>query len=199
MSSTPSPRQAGAGRPRDTSIDERVLSVARDLLAEHGLDGVTIEAVARAAGVGKASLYRRWRDRIELALAAVWADPADLPARAGLPGFLRAAVDNAASDLERPDFRAVLPGFVSHALDDPRWIEDRRIGPEVKMLAATVERARARGEVLPGADADLLFELYGGALLVRTLRGLPTPPAYRRKLVSFLLAGSRIENPESES
>ena len=63
-----------AGRPRPERADaarnrERVLAAARRLFAERGVDAVTMEAVARAAGVAKGTVFHRFGDRAGLALA----------------------------------------------------------------------------------------------------------------------------------
>ncbi|MGZ4705920.1 MAG: helix-turn-helix domain-containing protein, partial [Acidimicrobiales bacterium] len=48
------------GRPRSIEVDQAILAAALRMLGEHGFDGLTMEGVASEAGVGKATLYRRW-------------------------------------------------------------------------------------------------------------------------------------------
>ena len=62
------------GRPRDARVDAAVLDAARSLLAEKGYAGTTVEAIATRAGVGKATIYRRWPTREQLLLAVTTAD-----------------------------------------------------------------------------------------------------------------------------
>ena len=59
---------------RRARSDQAILAAARELLAQGGVPGLTIEGVAARSGVAKTTIYRRWRDRDELALAAVWDD-----------------------------------------------------------------------------------------------------------------------------
>jgi len=54
---------AAAGRPRDPDVDRRIAQAALDLFADAGWAGFAMEAVARRAGVGKASLYLRWNSK----------------------------------------------------------------------------------------------------------------------------------------
>lgn len=70
-----------AGRPRDPGVDERILTSTQDLLEESGFDGTTVDAVAERAGCSKAAIYRRWPDKVALAVAAVGAlyDPPPVP------------------------------------------------------------------------------------------------------------------------
>ncbi len=69
----PRPFRAGPvkrGRPRSEDADRAILSAATELLAERGLGGMSMEEVAVRAGVGKATVYRRWPSRGALALDA---------------------------------------------------------------------------------------------------------------------------------
>jgi AcrR family transcriptional regulator len=59
------------GRPRDPAIDRAILDAALRLLAEQGYDGMSLEAVAGAAGVGKTTIYRRYPGKRELVVAAI--------------------------------------------------------------------------------------------------------------------------------
>ena len=59
------------GRQRSAETEQVILQVTRELLVECGVQGLTIEKVAARAGVAKTTIYRRWRDKDELALAVV--------------------------------------------------------------------------------------------------------------------------------
>src|SRR5881398_2215294 len=67
MATTPATR----GRPRSTEADERILAVALEHLRDRGYRELSIEQVACAAGVGKATVYRRYRNKADLASAAL--------------------------------------------------------------------------------------------------------------------------------
>lgn len=54
------------GRPRDPELRARVIAAGITVLAEDGAAGFAIDSVAAAAGVGKASIYRRWDSKVEL-------------------------------------------------------------------------------------------------------------------------------------
>ena len=66
---------ARAGRPRDPRLDEAVVAATLQLLAEEGYAQLTVERIAARAGVGKASLYRRWPDKVSIVLEAVSRNP----------------------------------------------------------------------------------------------------------------------------
>lgn len=63
-------KAARRGRPRDEATEQAILASARELLARDGYDAVSIEGVARAAGVGKQTIYRRYDSKAELLIAA---------------------------------------------------------------------------------------------------------------------------------
>jgi AcrR family transcriptional regulator len=71
----PAPDSFPTTRPgRRARSEQAILEATRALLAEVGVRGLTIEGVAARSGVAKTTIYRRWRDKDELALAAVWND-----------------------------------------------------------------------------------------------------------------------------
>jgi AcrR family transcriptional regulator len=59
------------GRPRSEQAEQAIIEATLDVFAEQGFDGVCVEAVAARAGVGKATIYRRWPNKEELLLAAL--------------------------------------------------------------------------------------------------------------------------------
>src|SRR5436190_22729254 len=59
------------GRPRSEQAEQAIIEATLDLFAEQGFEGVCVEAVAGRAGVGKATIYRRWPNKEELLLAAL--------------------------------------------------------------------------------------------------------------------------------
>lgn len=69
MTAADAPRPVG--RPRDPQVDRAVMEATFALLAEAGYDGLTIEAVAHAAGVSKNAIYRRWPDKVAMVLDAI--------------------------------------------------------------------------------------------------------------------------------
>src|ERR1700684_4546345 len=74
MSDAPIPGTAVRGRPRSEAADRAILRAGTALLAERGLAGMSMEEVAARDGVGKATVYRRWRSPGALALDACMAE-----------------------------------------------------------------------------------------------------------------------------
>ncbi len=61
----------GPGRPRSRAVDQAILRAALELFIDHGVEGASIEKIARRAGVAKTSIYRRWPSREALLAQAV--------------------------------------------------------------------------------------------------------------------------------
>lgn len=142
--------QAGAGRStrrrRGMVLEETILQAAWEELAAVGYARLTMEGVAARARTGKQVLYRRWRNRAELVIAAVrhaTGSIADRPPDTGdLRGDVVAVLRRMAQRLRDlgPD---VVHGLMAEAADlDPAFFAVMR-----EVMTAILERAAARGEI----------------------------------------------------
>src|SRR5277367_3479988 len=96
------------GRPRSEQAEQAILDAAMEAVGERGIDGVSCEDVAARAGVGKATLYRRWPGKEDLLIAAFAALKSPLPEPRG--------------DSVREDLIAMLEVMVADS-DDPRYAQ----------------------------------------------------------------------------
>jgi AcrR family transcriptional regulator len=161
---------------RRARSDEAILTAARELLAETGVRGLTIEAVAARSGVAKTTIYRRWRDRDELALAAVWDD---LVSSLGAPrdvgetqAELRAFIEPVVAVLRSPVMNTAIRGLTSEIAENPelsRTYRDQIVEPRLEQLRDLVERGVARGDLRPDTDVRLAHELLLGPVFYRLL------------------------------
>lgn len=151
------------GRPRDPGVDEAILAAALELLAEAGFARLTMEHVAARAGVGKASVYLRWPNKVALVAEAMQHRSGvvpDVPDTGTLPGDMRAFL------------RALLRTFGAASRAMAAVVGEVNNHPELRKswrhsLAAAltdrvreiVERAVARGELPATTDLDLLSML----------------------------------------
>src|SRR4051794_26278049 len=103
------------GRPRDERSRQAILGATRDVLVEHGYGALTIEGIARRAGVGRQTVYRWWPTKADVALEAM-NDQAELDVAADdLAGFL------AATFAVAPRYVPALSGLMAHAQLDPAF------------------------------------------------------------------------------
>lgn len=103
-----------AGRPRDGSIDDRVLEVTRELLIEVGWDALSMRLIAARSGVSRSSLDRRWSSKAELVLHAILGATPDLAPFAGTDrlGWVDWVVRGSQQLFARPEVKAAVPGLL---------------------------------------------------------------------------------------
>lgn len=173
---------AGAGRPRDPQLDERVHRAARDVYGRLGWAGFTIDAVAREAKVGKSSIYLRWSDARSLLLDTL-ESAVDLPfdtdtgnIRDDLVVLARSIMnlligDNGDTLLRLSTEARMVPELAS------RW--EQFLSTNVVAMRTIVRRAVARGELPENTPGPELLDALFGALMMRCLT---TPPSRRTRL-----------------
>src|SRR3979411_2634919 len=59
------------GRPRDSACDDAIGAAVLETLVEDGYDGMTMDRVAERAGVGRATIYRRWPSQADMIVHAI--------------------------------------------------------------------------------------------------------------------------------
>lgn len=161
---------ASAGRPRSEEAHQAILDATLALLAEVGFSALTVEGVAGLAGVGKATIYRRWASKLPLVVEAF----------GGLPSFEDADTGSLESDLKamlrsylelfnKTPLAAVLPALASERAHDPALAElfDPVLLQRRSPLVQALERAVARGEIPADLDLELAADLIVGPIAVR--------------------------------
>ncbi|MGI5128538.1 TetR/AcrR family transcriptional regulator [Pseudonocardia sp. CA-107938] len=182
------------GRPRDEQLEQRILAATGEVLAESGYDGVSFEEVARRCGASKASLYRRWRTKREMVVAALRAGPARRSGADGidtgsLHGDLLALCRRLDTTMRSADSRTAML-LLQAGLEDPDLCDaiETATGPTGARLPRTViDAAVARGELPAGTDPFPYEEVVGSALLLRRLNGLQADDRYLEALVDAVL------------
>ncbi|MUL81388.1 MULTISPECIES: TetR/AcrR family transcriptional regulator [unclassified Mycolicibacterium] len=175
----------GRGRPRDAGADRAILQAALDLFIERGVEGSSIEQIAKRAGVGKPTIYRRWSTKEELIAAAMetliaeevgWASPEAIDLESPYE-LVEAAIESAAVTTTTPHYRALVARVFGSAVSHPALMAvywDRYILPRRELAARLLERARERGTVAADTDFDVAIDMMVGAITYRVLQ--PHPP-----------------------
>jgi AcrR family transcriptional regulator len=188
-----------AGRPRSEEAHRAILDAALELLVESGYSALTVEGIASRAGVGKATIYRRWASKLPLVIEAF----------GRLPGLEEADTGDLVTDLERM-LRSYLEVFSSTPLGAvvPSLAGELPHNPELSELFAPVVRSRrqpliralqrgvARGEIPADTDLDLAADLIVGPITVRLFftRAKPGPkivPSIVRLALDGIRGGTR--------
>lgn len=173
------------GRPRSEDTHRAILGAALSLLAERPLADISVEEVAARAGVGKASVYRRWPSKGTLAFDAFVNEFGRRhPAvdTGSFPGDLLADLRAWVRAVRATTIGRTLRGLLAEVQRDPdladAW-KERFVEPMRAQHRAMVERAILRGEVPPGTDVDFLLDLLYGPAYHRLLHGhLPLNDAF---------------------
>lgn len=184
----------GRGRPRSEGRTAAVLAAALDELVEHGIAGMTIEAIAARAGVSKVTVYRRWPDKIALTLAALESLPElPVPDTGNLLDDLRALRVALVHVVETTSLGDVLPALMAerrrseHAVAITAYIE-RRSAPFVEI----VDRAIERCEIRPTVPPELVVHLLSSPLSMSLMnRDRPLDDAQWTAVVTTVLEGLR--------
>jgi AcrR family transcriptional regulator len=181
------------GRPRSEEAHQAILTATLELLVEVGFSALTVEGVAQRAGVGKATIYRRWASKGPLVVEAF----------GQLPGF--DAVDSGQLEVDlKETLKAYLDVFNSTSLGAvfPSLAGERAHNPELSKLLEPVtksrrepfveifERARDRGEIAEDVNVDLAADLVLGPISVALFfRGRAPSARMAGPIVDLALSG----------
>lgn len=183
---------AKGGRPRDPVCDEAILAATLSLFAEVGYAGVSIEGVAARAGVGKATVYRRYPDKAHMVVEAVRVgacivdnlpDTGDL--RADLTTMLTGLIE-----LLRGPMGPLLLAFAAERICNPALDEEFKrsvIGAKRTHIRHLIKSAIARGELAPDADVEVIAEAGTALVWHLAFNRVPLSKDLPRRVVSTLL------------
>ena len=151
------------GRPRRPGVSEAVLTAATDLVTAKGYAGTSIDEIARASGVAKTTIYRRWRSKGELAIDALTAALGQAPTgQASAEEALGSAISWMTGRIRQQEVRGLLLGLVAEAT------EDAEIRTQLRSHLRAPFADRLTNEWgLPSREVDLAFDIVVGGLLHR--------------------------------
>jgi AcrR family transcriptional regulator len=184
------------GRPRSERAEQAILDATLEAVGDCGIDGVRCEDVAARAGVGKATLYRRWQGKEDLLIAAFASLKSPLPEPRG--------------ESVREDLIAMLEVMVADS-DDPRYAqqyallhgEGQRyprlmarykelvVEPRRELVRSVLRRGAATGELRPDTDIEVAMLALMGTVLARGGKSdaSQASPAFATRVVDELLLG----------
>lgn len=166
------------GRPRSVRADEAILEAALDLLAEgSSVETLSIESIASRAGVGKATIYRRWSGKEALlqdALRRLKPPPPEPPGdsvREDLIMLISSTAQHADSRIGKI-MPCIMP-LVNRSPEEYRLYQDV-VEPRRRMLREVLRRGITLGEIRADIDVELAVSLFTAPLVMqRVLRANP--------------------------
>lgn len=168
------------GRPRDPEADGRILAAASSLILLRGFESMTVDEVASNAGVGKATVYRRWSRKEDLAVAAMeqlYRDEMPSPDTGSIRGDLQAMVTSVLTFVNSPAGIDYVRTTIKESMRDDRIATlYREASHRAEGSAIAVfERAIARGEVREDLHRDAAVQFLGSLVAMRAITGQGMP------------------------
>lgn len=207
--SLPEPATAGApgrapgrrlpgGPVLQDSVTEAIAAAFFEELAAAGYARLSLEAVAKRAGAGKAAIYRRWTSKLDMTVDLVSAVAVNASGAADtgtLRGDVLAFLTEVADALNQPLAARIIPDLIAEGGRTPELAEalfaavrDTRRSRATQLL----ERAVARGELPADVDREIALDLLAGPLYWRlAVVHTPTAPDHLDRLTDKLLAAFR--------
>jgi AcrR family transcriptional regulator len=192
------------GRPRSDRAHRAILDAARELLIEEGFTRLRLEHVASRAGVGKATIYRRWSSKEALALELLMelAAPHIAVEETGdTREELLAAMTNAMRAVAATPFGPVIRALLSQIATNPKLGDPFRatvVQARRSEVARVLERGIARGDLRPDADASVATELLVGPVYFRLMFGGDLDQEFAKRVVQAVLDGFAAEGFSAE-
>jgi len=184
------------GRPREARADRAILTAALELMAEHGVRALRVDDVASRAGVGKATIYRRYRSKDQLVTEAVGAlvdEEIEIPdsgsTREDLLVLMRQAVELYSGTLAARLMPAIVDEMSRNdelaAIARDRFLTRRRAA-----LRVVFERGIGRGDLRRDLDVEFALDVLGGPLFYRLLiTGGPIDEGLAQAVVELIVRG----------
>jgi AcrR family transcriptional regulator len=183
------------GRPRSEQAEQAILDATIEAVGECGIDGVRCEDVASRAGVGKATLYRRWPGKEDLLIAAFAALKRPLPQPRGesVRDDLIAMLEVVAADADDPRYAQQYALLHAEGERYPRLValyRERVVEPRRELMRSVLRRGTAGGELRPDLDIEVAVLTLTGAVFARGKHeSLPADPGFATRVVDEVLRG----------
>jgi AcrR family transcriptional regulator len=186
------------GRPRSERCRQAILRAAGELLLEHGLSSISMDAIAEHGGTSKATIYRWWPSKELLAVDALLGDwePAqpDRYDTGSLTGDLLALIRPWVRLLSSCAYGRVIAALLTRAQCDPEFAEEYRarlVQPRRDRAQIIFARAIDRGQIPADTDLEAALDLLFGPFYHRIMHGhAPLDDRFARAVVDYVVAGA---------
>ena len=182
------------GRPRSEQAEHAIISAALELFAESGVEGVCVEAVAARAGVGKATIYRRWPGREDLLIAALASLKSPFPSPVGdsvrddLVTLLKVMLADAADPRHLQQYALLLGEGEKYPRLMARY-KETVLEPRREVMRSVLRRGISTGELRADIDVELGMLSLSGTVLACSKTPGPAAPGFAERVVDQLLLG----------
>jgi AcrR family transcriptional regulator len=183
-------------RTRSAQAHEKVLKAAIETIAERGIEGASMDAIAQLSGVSKATVYKHWASKEALCLEAITTMQGDLPEfdtgnpRADITSLLRHLARARKSEI----WNKIWPRLIGFAQSNPEFaqaLRSRSTEPRRAQLARLLRQAASKGELRADIDVDFAMDLLVGPVMHRRFMGTETGPDTAEKIVDVFYKALR--------
>jgi AcrR family transcriptional regulator len=196
--STVTPRRTSGGPVLQQDTTDAIAAAFFEELAEVGYGRLSIEAVARRAGAGKAAVYRRWPSKLAMTAeltSAVAVAAIDVPDTGTLHGDIEGYLKNGHAALVHSLAAKIIPDLLAETFRNPELAEVlKNTVRDPRRVKATqiVQRAIRRGELGRDVDIDMCLDFLAGPLYWRiTVIQTPTGADYFTRLTERIIAAMK--------
>jgi AcrR family transcriptional regulator len=182
------------GRPRSEQAEQAIIEATLDLFAEQGFEGVCVEAVAARAGVGKATIYRRWPNKEELLLAAFgslkspYPEPAGVSVRDDLVAMLKVMCSDKADPRKARRYALLLGEGEKYPRLMARY-KETVVEPRRDVMRAVIRRGIETGELRPDIDVEVALLALTGVVLAKEKSAAGDPDALNDEFAARVVDG----------
>ena len=186
------------GRPRNYSIDQAVLQVTQRNLAANGYHRMSVDTIAGEAGTTKATIYKRWSSKADLATAAVFAfiEQESPPDTGSTRGDLVAYLDIFRRRIEQSQGMGIVGALLTEERHNPELLSlfrQRILLPRRLLIRRVLERAADRGELRENVDLDAAVGMLIGSYYAEYITGREIPHDWSETTVGIVWSGISVE------
>jgi AcrR family transcriptional regulator len=185
------------GRPRSAKSQKAILAKAIEILLEQGLHSMSMDDVAKRAGVSKATIYRWWASKELLALDALateWALPTPSSGldTGSLRGDLLARIHPWLRQLNQKPYERIIAGLLAQTQTDPEFAKLYRehfVAPRREATRTLLLQAIDRGEIADDTNLEVTLDLLYGPIYHRLLhRHAPLNQRFAAQVIDAVIA-----------
>jgi len=174
-----------------------ILDASMSMIGELAYDNISIEAIARRAGVSKQTIYRWWPSKGAVILEAATESLSavvSLRDTGDIVGDVRTQLTAILELITTTDFGAAYRCLIAAGQSDAdlrRALFDQIIAPNIEDFGARVASAQQRGEMRADADWKAMRDLLYGVIEYRLVHAMPLEPAYVDRILNIVFPQGR--------
>lgn len=186
-------------RPLSEEARDKASAAAREVIAEHGVAGFTVEAVAKRSGVAKTTIYRHWDSGNALLMDTIDSMVVTFPTpdTGSFATDLRAFVEVMAPVIENPTMVRIMLGVMAEASSDQDLdrIHQGLMAERKRPIRTILDRAQKRGEIRSDLPMEQIIDMVEGPFMSRFLiRRVPRNADDEHQLIGLIV--SALRRPE---